>query len=88
MLAEGRASSKVGIRDCTRYERDARPPRGDIEVQAAQVETCLRGMYVTPLNDQPVPGMAGLAGFDVRDEDVACLSPLWHEHINMLGRYA
>jgi len=27
-------------------------------------------------------------GFDVRDEDVARLSPLAHEHINMLGRYA
>ena len=27
-------------------------------------------------------------GFDVRDEDVARLSPLGYEHINMLGRYA
>jgi hypothetical protein len=27
-------------------------------------------------------------GFDVRDEEVARLSPLAHEHINMLGRYA
>jgi hypothetical protein len=27
-------------------------------------------------------------GFDVRDEDVARLSPLGHEHINMLGPYA
>ena len=27
-------------------------------------------------------------GFDVRDEEVARLSPLVHEHINMLGRYA
>jgi len=27
-------------------------------------------------------------GFNVRDEDVARLSPLAHEHINMLGRYA
>ena len=27
-------------------------------------------------------------GFDVRDEDMARLSPLSHEHINMLGRYA
>ncbi|CAO3460023.1 Mobile element protein [Azospirillum argentinense] len=27
-------------------------------------------------------------GFDVRDEDMARLSPLAHEHINMLGRYA
>lgn len=27
-------------------------------------------------------------GYDVRDEDVARLSPLGHEHINMLGRYA
>jgi Tn3 transposase DDE domain len=27
-------------------------------------------------------------GFDVSDEDVARLSPLGHEHINMLGRYA
>jgi TnpA family transposase len=27
-------------------------------------------------------------GFVVRDEDVARLSPLIHEHINMLGRYA
>lgn len=26
-------------------------------------------------------------GFDVRDEDVARLSPLVHKHINMLGRY-
>jgi len=26
-------------------------------------------------------------GFEVRDEDVARLSPLGHEHINMLGRY-
>jgi len=26
-------------------------------------------------------------GFDVRDEDVARLSPLGFEHINMLGRY-
>jgi hypothetical protein len=25
-------------------------------------------------------------GFDVRDEHVARLSPLGHEHINMLGR--
>ena len=27
-------------------------------------------------------------GFDVRPEDVARLSPLGFEHINMLGRYA
>ena len=27
-------------------------------------------------------------GFPVRDEDVARLSPLGHEHIDMLGRYA
>jgi TnpA family transposase len=27
-------------------------------------------------------------GMDVRDKDVARLSPLGHEHINMLGRYA
>ena len=27
-------------------------------------------------------------GYDVREEDVARLSPLGHEHINMLGRYA
>lgn len=27
-------------------------------------------------------------GFDVRDEDLARLSPLAHEHINVLGRYA
>jgi hypothetical protein len=27
-------------------------------------------------------------GFDVRDEDVASLSPLGFDHINMLGRYA
>ncbi len=27
-------------------------------------------------------------GYEVRDEDVARLSPLSHEHINMLGRYA
>ena len=27
-------------------------------------------------------------GFDMRDEDVARLSPLAHEHVNMLGRYA
>ena len=27
-------------------------------------------------------------GFDVRDEDVALLSPLGFEHINTLGRYA
>jgi hypothetical protein len=27
-------------------------------------------------------------GFEVRDEDVARLSPLGHEHINLLGRYA
>jgi hypothetical protein len=26
--------------------------------------------------------------FDVRDEDVARLSPLPHEHLNVLGRYA
>ncbi|GLR77431.1 Tn3 family transposase [Azospirillum palustre] len=29
-----------------------------------------------------------MEGFDVRNEDVARLSPLAHEHINMLGRYA
>ena len=27
-------------------------------------------------------------GLEVRDEDVAHLWPLAHEHINMLGRYA
>ena len=27
-------------------------------------------------------------GFDVRQEDVARLSPLCFDHINMLGRYA
>jgi hypothetical protein len=27
-------------------------------------------------------------GYLVRDEDVARLSPLLHEHINMLGRYS
>ena len=29
-----------------------------------------------------------VSGFPVRDEDVARLSPLQHEHINMLGRYS
>lgn len=27
-------------------------------------------------------------GYPVNDEDVARLSPLLHEHINMLGRYS
>ena len=27
-------------------------------------------------------------GFDVCDEDVACLSPFVRHHINMLGRYS
>jgi len=27
-------------------------------------------------------------GFDVRDKDVARLSPLGHGHLNVLGRYA
>ena len=27
-------------------------------------------------------------GLEVREKDVARLSPLGHEHINMLGRYA
>lgn len=27
-------------------------------------------------------------GYEIRDEDVARLSPLIHEHINMLGRYS
>ena len=27
-------------------------------------------------------------GFDVRDEDVARLSPFVRQHINMLGRYS
>lgn len=27
-------------------------------------------------------------GYEVRDEDVARLSPLGFEHVNMLGRYA
>jgi hypothetical protein len=27
-------------------------------------------------------------GFELREEDVARLSPLGHEHISMLGRYA
>jgi len=27
-------------------------------------------------------------GFEVKDEDVARLSPLVHEHINMIGRYS
>jgi TnpA family transposase len=35
-----------------------------------------------------VLGQLRAEGFDVRDEDVARLSPLAHEHINMLGRYA
>lgn len=26
-------------------------------------------------------------GYEVRDEDVARLTPLVHEHVNMLGRY-
>jgi TnpA family transposase len=33
-------------------------------------------------------GQLRVEGFDVHDEDVARLSPLAHEHINMLGRYA
>lgn len=33
-------------------------------------------------------GQLRMEGFDVRDEDVARLSPLAHEHINVLGRYA
>jgi hypothetical protein len=27
-------------------------------------------------------------GFTIRDEDVARLSPLIHDHVNMLGRYS
>jgi TnpA family transposase len=33
-------------------------------------------------------GQLRAEGLEVRDEDVARLSPLAHEHINMLGRYA
>jgi len=33
-------------------------------------------------------GQLRAEGFDVRPEDVARLSPLGFEHINMLGRYA
>jgi len=33
-------------------------------------------------------GQLRAEGYDVRDEDVARLSPLGFEHINMLGRYA
>lgn len=33
-------------------------------------------------------GLLRAEGFDVRDEGVAHLSPLGHEHVNMLGRYA
>jgi hypothetical protein len=32
--------------------------------------------------------LASKEGLEVRDEDVARLSPLGYEHINMLGRYA
>ena len=34
------------------------------------------------------PGAVTKKGFPMRDEDVAGLSPLLHEHINMLGRYS
>jgi hypothetical protein len=34
------------------------------------------------------PAACAKEGFEVREEDVARLSPLGHEHINMLGRYA
>jgi Tn3 transposase DDE domain len=33
-------------------------------------------------------GQLRAEGLEVRDEDVARLSPLVYEHINMLGRYA
>jgi hypothetical protein len=34
-----------------------------------------------------VPFRLRKEGFEIRDEDVARLSPLGHDHINMLGRY-
>ena len=37
---------------------------------------------------KPVGGGPALKQLPVRDEDVARLSPLSHEHINMLGHYA
>lgn len=40
-------------------------------------------MYMTAAIDQ-----LKLQGFLVKEEDVARLSPLTHEHINMLGRYS
>lgn len=40
-------------------------------------------MYMAAAIDQ-----LKLQGFLVKEEDVARLSPLTHEHINMLGRYS
>lgn len=33
-------------------------------------------------------GAPSAGGFDVRDEDVARLSPFVRQHVNMLGRYS
>ncbi len=41
-----------------------------------------------PLRSVKVLDQLRADGYTVKDEDVARLSPLLHEHINMLGRYS
>ena len=60
--------------------------------QARQTPRFLCGKWyrIAALCGEPCAALNQLRaeGFDVREEDVACLSPLGFEHINILGRYA
>jgi hypothetical protein len=66
------------------------------QVQVLQVQPQRLGDTQTRLEDQaeqePIPPLCRRnlrgAGAEVKPEDVARLSPLGHEHINVLGRYS
>jgi hypothetical protein len=47
---------------------------------------CGVALAVGPIQEARQGGL--LAGAEVRPEDMARLSPLGHEHINVLGRYS
>ena len=64
----------------------AKPPLRPSHVWS--IRTKLQIDYSNPIYIDAALRQLRKEGFDVRDEDVARLSPLGHEHINMLGRYA
>ena len=69
--------------------RDRQNPNDSIWKRPRSAGHCLVVSMICNAHPRPCAALQlRKEGFLVRDEDVARLSPLIHDHINMLGRYS